>query len=150
MIFSKDIKNLKIYTRKMFLPTLEDSDTPNKKTKSAIFLLTPNRNSSIQLMNHPLMVNMKRYQSYYIEKDLTYFINSKLIKADDRMDEDYVFAQSIDEVLTECGDSAVPNTFLTYSGFKTDCDILKNVIIDSDIKDILIRLCSNQNTVKPL
>lgn len=150
MIFSKDIKNLKIYTRKMFLPTLEDSDTPNKKTKSAIFLLTPNRNSSIQLMNHPLMVNMKRYQSYYIEKDLTYFINSKLIKADDRMDEDYVFAQSIDEVLTECGDSTVPNTFLTYSGFKTDCDILKNVIIDSDIKDILIRLCSNQNTVKPL
>ena len=87
MIFSKYVKNLKIYRRNMYLPTLEDSDTPNKKTKSAIFLLTPHRSSSIRSMNHPLFVNMRRYQSYYIEKDITYSINSKLIKDEDRLDE---------------------------------------------------------------
>ena len=89
MLFSKDIKNLRIYRQKMFLPTLENSDTPNKKTKSAIFLLTPNRKSSIDLMKHPLLVNMRRFQSYYIERDLTYFIQSSKLNSDGDLEESY-------------------------------------------------------------
>ena len=67
----------------MFLPTLEDSDMPNKKTKSAIFLLTPNRNSSIQLMNHPLMVNMKSPSLELREVAVVSLICSLLHEADD-------------------------------------------------------------------
>ena len=101
MLFSKDIKNLRIYRQKMFLPTLENSDTPNKKTKSAIFLLTPNRRSSLNLMKHPLLVNMRRYQSYYIERDLTYFIQSSKLNSDGDLEEEYVYADDNVQAINE-------------------------------------------------
>ena len=80
-IFVKDMDNLKIYKRPMFLPTLEnDEKKPNKKTGSVVCLLTPNRESSVKLMTHPMTVNKTRYQSYYVERDLTYFIRVKYLK----------------------------------------------------------------------
>ena len=60
MIFLDQMKNMKIYKRPMFLPTLDN----DKKKHSAILLLTPNYESSKRLMNHPLTVNRLRYQSY--------------------------------------------------------------------------------------
>ena len=67
MIFTDQMKNLKIYKKPLFLPTL-DTD---KKKDSITFLLTPNYNSSKKLMQHPLTINRLRYQSYYIERDLS-------------------------------------------------------------------------------
>jgi len=76
MIFLDQMKNMKIYKRPMFLPTLEN----DKKKHSAILLLTPNYESSKRLMNHPLTVNRLRYQSYYMERDVSYYINGKVSK----------------------------------------------------------------------
>ena len=90
MIFNKDVKNLLVYKRQMFLPTLENSSSPNKKKNSAIFLVTPNRQSSINLMKHPLLVNRFRYISYYIERDMTYYIGAKKIEQDEPLEESYI------------------------------------------------------------
>ena len=108
MIFTKDMINLRIYKRPVFLPTLENGPKPNKKTKSLIYLLTPDRNSSIRLISHPMTINRTRYQSYYIEKDLTHFINSRILNADNLDESAYI---------TE-GVETIDN--LTISGFDKD------------------------------
>ena len=76
MIFIDKMKNLKIYKTKTFLPTLKD----NKKKQSAILLMTPNYESSKKLMNSDMFINKLRFMSYYIEKDVSYYINSKVVE----------------------------------------------------------------------
>lgn len=85
MIFLDQMKNMKIYRRPMFLPTLEN----DKKKKSAVLLLTPNYLSSEKLMNHPLLVNKLRYQSYYLQPDVSYYISGKSTNA--ILKEEYVY-----------------------------------------------------------
>ena len=84
MIFIDKMKDLKIYKTKTFLPTTDG----NKKKGSAVILLTPSPDSSNKLMNHPLFVNKKRYESYYIERDVSYYINSKVIDEATSLDEE--------------------------------------------------------------
>lgn len=75
MIFTDQMKNLKVYRKPMFLPTLEN----DKKNGSSVLLLTPNYESSKALMSSPLLINRLRYQAYYAERDLTRFLSSKLL-----------------------------------------------------------------------
>src|SRR5574344_2943501 len=86
MIFISQMKNLRVYRKPLFLPT---SSTDNKKTNSTIFLLSPNYESSKKLMNHNLTINRLRYQSYYIEKYVFYYITDKASK-DFKLDEAYI------------------------------------------------------------
>lgn len=86
MVLLDDVKPLKIYNRPMFLPTVES----DKKKKSVVYLLTPNYESSKNLMNSDLLINKNRFQSYYIEKDLTYFISSKVMGKLEDVAETYV------------------------------------------------------------
>ena len=79
MILIDKMKNMKIYKTQMFLPTLAN----DKKKQSAIFLLTPNYTSSKSIMNSPLFVNKLRYSSYYLERNLSYYIDSKYIEDTD-------------------------------------------------------------------
>ena len=74
MILVDDMKNLKIYRTKIFLPTVSD----NKKKFSSIYLLTPNYSSSNRLMNHKLFINKLRYESYYIDKGVTFLISGNV------------------------------------------------------------------------
>ena len=76
MIFIDQMKNLRIYKKPMFLPTIEN----DKKKKSAILMLTPNYESSKQLIQNPLLINRMRFQSYYLERDLSYYISGKVLK----------------------------------------------------------------------
>ena len=128
MIFSKDMDNLKIYKRPMYLPTLEtDKTAPNKKTESVIYLLTPSRNSSVSLMKHPMTVNRTRYQSYYIEKDLTYFINSKVLMSDNLDESAYITEGSIFDNLI-------------ISGFEKDTAIIKQSLTPDIYADLVKQL----------
>lgn len=129
MIFSKDMKNLKIYKRKLFLPTLENSAVPNKKTGSAIFLLTPNRQSSLALMNNPLFINKKRYNAYYIERDVSFYINSKR----------EVVEESSQEYVTEMIDNFTEHykAIVYYEGYLPDVEILKKIFDAEDLNNIL-------------
>ena len=126
MIFSKDVKNLFVYKRQMFLPTLENSSSPNKKKNSAIFLVTPNRQSSMNLMKHPLLVNRFRYRSYYIERDLSYYIGTKSIEQDEPVDEASYIYESVES-----------KDIIQYTGFEKDVSVLKSVFDEEDYKNVL-------------
>ena len=128
MIFSKDVKNLLVYKRQMFLPTLENSSSPNKKKNSAIFLVTPNRQSSMSLMKHPLLVNKLRYRGYYIERDLTYYIGAKKIEKDEPLEESYICSINT----TENEDYIV-----SYSGYNKDVEVLEKIFDEEDYKNVL-------------
>ena len=93
MLFLQKMKDLRIYKKPFYLPTSSERD---KKKKSAILLLTPNYISSLSLMQSPLTVNKLRYQSYYLKKDVAYYINGKNAKAEE--DDDYVREATIEEI----------------------------------------------------
>ena len=77
MIFIDKMKNLKVYKTPMFLPTLDN----DKKKHSAAILLTPNSASSKKILsNNTLLVNKLRFASYYLERDISYYINSKIVE----------------------------------------------------------------------
>ena len=76
MIFIDKMKNFKIYRTQTFLPTING----DKKKGSAILLMTPNYESSRKLMNSGLFVNNRRFNGYYIEKDVSYYIGKKHIE----------------------------------------------------------------------
>ena len=102
MIFIDELKNFKIYRKQFFLP-YNDKD---KKHGSLVYLLTPNYISSKNLMNFPLSINRKYYESYYFERNAAYYINSGKIKKD----------ELLEEAVQEQDDSAFHNEF-DYEGF---------------------------------
>ena len=66
-----DLKPLRVYNKRLHLPLSENS----RREGSAIFLLTPNINSSIDMINNRIFINQNYFNSYYIEKDTSYYIN---------------------------------------------------------------------------
>lgn len=73
MIFLDELEYMKLYKKPFHLPINEK----DKKKGSSIFLLTPNIESSINVLNNPLMINKRYFESYFIEKDITYYINQE-------------------------------------------------------------------------
>ena len=76
MIFIDKMKNLKIYKKPMYLPTIEG----DKKKGSAVLLLTPEYLSSRRLIQSDLLVNKLRFQSYYLNPNVSYYINGQVAK----------------------------------------------------------------------
>ena len=72
MFFLDEIIKDKI-TKKSFLLPL---DNANKRKGSVVHLLTPNFNSSVNVLRDPKIMN-KYFSSYYMEKSPVYYINSK-------------------------------------------------------------------------
>ena len=71
MLYLDDLKYLRLYRKKFFLPI----DKENKKKGSAILLLSPSYTVSNELMNSPFTINRQNsFQSYYLEKDIMYTI----------------------------------------------------------------------------
>ena len=105
MIFLEEMKNLKIYKKPFFLPYIDT----NKKNGSAIFLLTPNYQSSKKCMNLPYMINRNKYQSYYVEKNVNYFINSKITSNMDMTQENYMRNISKNDLLYSDYSSSILN-----------------------------------------
>ena len=72
MVYLDDLKYMKLYKKQFYLPI----NMSDKKHGSAVLLLTPNYESSNALMNNKFAVNRNRsFESYYIERDITYTIN---------------------------------------------------------------------------
>lgn len=69
-----DLKDLKLYrgNNKLFLP-LDDKDN---KHNSLIYLLTPNIESSINMINSPITINRNWFKSYYVDKSVNAIINN--------------------------------------------------------------------------
>ena len=105
MIFIDKMKNFKLYRCQSFLPTVK----ANKKKSSAILLMSPNYEASIRLMNNKMFVNSNRFSSYYLEKDVSYYIGSKVLE---EVDESAIINEQleIDEILEETKRSELPDS----------------------------------------
>lgn len=81
MIFLDELKPMRLYKKQFILPI----NDKNKKKGACTFLLTPNFESTKRILNSNL-IDKRYYQSYYIEKDITYFINQEgyLERLDDK------------------------------------------------------------------
>ena len=122
MIILDQMKNLKVYRVPMLMPTLDS----NKKRHSAMLLLTPNYESSKKVIRNHMLVNRLRYQSYYMERDVSYYISGKVTKQEVEK-ENYFFGtenQLIDNsIFSES--TLDPNTriledYIWYSGYDND------------------------------
>lgn len=104
MIFIEKMKNFRIYKCESFLPTIKN----DKKKSSAILMMTPNYESSKRVMNNKMFVNSNRFSSYFIEKDVSYYIGSKVIE---EVDESAIINEhlKIDEILEEAKRSELPD-----------------------------------------
>lgn len=71
MIFLDELKDTFLYKRPFFIPINEK----DKRRGSAIFLLSPNVDTSIKMMNMPYVVNKNYFTSYYLERDVSFIIN---------------------------------------------------------------------------
>lgn len=69
MIYIDEIKDLKLYRKPFLLPR----DVKDKRKNNAVFLLTPNYESSMNIINHPLFIN-KYYNSYFLDKDISLYL----------------------------------------------------------------------------
>jgi hypothetical protein len=88
-----DINPLILTKTNFFLPINEQQ----KRNNSAIFLLTPNIQSSINLINNKLFIN-KTFNAYYIERNISFIINENF-KIENNYDivlEDYSIANNKD------------------------------------------------------
>ena len=95
MILINKMKDFKIYRTPTFLPTKME----NKKKGCAVLLFTPNYESSKKLMNHPLFVNKLRYQSYWMQRDVSYLVSSKGIidDSEEEIEESYLTEMTASE-----------------------------------------------------
>lgn len=75
MICVNELKDLKIYSRPLYLPI----NMKDKKRGSAVFLLTPNIKSSLNTMALPYIINNNLFNSYYLERNINYIINNESV-----------------------------------------------------------------------
>ena len=71
-IFLDEVKPLKHYSGSFYYPI----DMENRMKNSIVYLLTPNRESSINVMNHKFTaLNKTLFKSYFVEKNIQFIIN---------------------------------------------------------------------------
>lgn len=69
MFFLDELENFKLYKRKVVFPFIES----DKRKGSYIYLMSPNMNSSINMMNYKLFTP-KYFESLYIERNAVLFV----------------------------------------------------------------------------
>lgn len=74
-IHVQELKPLKVYniTNKLFVPL----DKNDKNHGSLIYLLTPNLESSINMINSDILINRNWFKSYYLEKSINVILTQE-------------------------------------------------------------------------
>lgn len=87
MIFIDEMKDFKVYSKPFYLPM----DEKNRRKGSSVFLLTPNLQSSIGILNSPLLINKGNvFNSYYMEKNISYYLMNESVFDIAESDTDYI------------------------------------------------------------
>ena len=122
MFFIDELKDFKMYKKKFFYPV----DEENKKLNSAVILLSPNIDSSINIINHEL-ANNKFIKSYYLEKAVLYFVQQENGRIKLKRNDDIIFESVRDITLI--------NNKVKYTGYETDIEDVSTVINYKSIND---------------
>lgn len=140
-VYLDNLKQMKLYKKQVYLPI----DMKNRKKNYAILLLTMDQNDSFALMNHPLFINQgKNYQSYYIEKDITYTINHE-----NNLQVDYHDYTAINEqasIYTEVTDVKNYDNQSDCSINESYCQLGDKVIFFNELYDMNLCEANNINT----
>ena len=111
MFFIDELNDLRLYKKPFLLP-LNEKD---KKKNGAAILMCKDGESSINIMDHPLM-NPKYYISYYLERAVMYYINQEGAV---QMDQEVV-EESLEDIIDEREQSKI-----IYTGYSHEIDNLK-------------------------
>ena len=93
-----ELQDYRVYNKQIYLPVNDD----NRKQESAMFLLTPNLTSSLNFV-HSIYITGRtsnvftgnnNWESYYMEKDVSYYINN----------ENHTMSRINDQVIEEDGE----------------------------------------------
>lgn len=84
----EELKDYMLYKRPFYLP-FNDKD---KKKGSAVYLLTASEEATNGLMNNPLTINRRNFESYYAERNLSYILtgveeSGSMVLDDTRVDD---------------------------------------------------------------
>lgn len=114
MIVIDEIEKMRLFKKPFYLPI----DIHNKLKNNSVLLLTPHYDSTVKLLNNPLLIK-KHYQSYYIEKDIMYIINH----------EGYIDFDKTEDLLNEVelANPKLANPILSSSEFKHSTKLNKNL-----------------------
>lgn len=129
MVFLDDLKEMTLYKKPFVLPI----DEENIRKGSAIFLVSPNAETSKAMMNYPYMINkMNTFNGYYLEKNANYYINQEgnLIPID--RDDEYlheVSEEELEEGFFNSGKQKKQNSSSDYNDF-----LHKNYATESEWK----------------
>lgn len=144
MIFLDEIEYMKLYKKPFYLPIIEK----DKRKGSSVFLLTPNIDQSFTVLENELLVNKNMFESYYIEKDVTYYINQEGYLIDNDLDilnegtsAPHLFFLSEKNLNGKTLNPRVPDNYLTKNNYEDNTT--KRVCFSTSIDKALIALSQN-------
>jgi len=74
-IFLDELQPLRLFRGKFYYPI----DMKDRMKNSIVYLMTPNKESTIKTLNHPLSIQTRTmFKSYFIEKNVQLIINNQL------------------------------------------------------------------------
>lgn len=123
MIYIDELKDFKLYSRPFLLPRNKD-----KKLGSLALLLTPNYESTKGIINSKFLIN-KYYNSYYLEKDVSLYLNNDGT-LNRPIREEYIHESIIGEEI-EYIEEGVYSRFkeeIIYNGYSADVNDIKKFI----------------------
>lgn len=114
MINYLDLKPLRIYRAK-FNCVLNPND---KYNNSAIFLLTPNYKSTLNLMENKFFVNRRYYRGYYFEPSVTYYITDHFLQSGDIQSYNEFYGLSDADIILYEAEKDEPTTITSPTNFR--------------------------------
>jgi hypothetical protein len=78
MILVSEMKPMVLYKKPFHLPIVEK----DRKKGNASFILTKDFSSSMLFLKNPLLINRNYYESYYIERDISVYLNENGFEED--------------------------------------------------------------------
>lgn len=131
MIYIDEIKDLKLYKRKFLLPR----NGLDKLKGNVVMLLTPNQESSKNIINHKLMIN-KYYKSYWLEKDVSFYINHEnTLSHMDHVEYVHETVEGDWENILNEGVFTQQKQKIIYNGYKSDVDRARRFVSTSTISE---------------
>lgn len=124
MLHLKDIESNKVYNKKLLLPLTED-----KYSGSLVMLLTPSIESSIRQINNKIFTN-KFFNSYYIEKDISVYING----IEEKSLIDKLYRSKLDYIIYENAIEIINNNNVSVTEDETYNRYLKNILYNERMR----------------
>lgn len=114
MIFIDELDRMKIYKKSFYLPI----NTKNKLKNNVVLLLTPDYESTINLLKNQY-INLKYYNSYYLERNTPYIINN----------EGYIDTEKTDNLINEVNiaNPTLSNPNIGNNNYKHDMSFNKKL-----------------------